>query len=256
MHAFSADLSQKIALVTGASSGLGIRFAHALAAHGARVVLAARNEAALEQVRADIERSGGRALAVRMDVTDRDSIEQAFETARAKLGVIDVCVNNSGITTTRPSLELEESDWDSVIDTNLKGAWMVANEAARRLVAAEQPGSIINIASILAFRAAGVVTSYMASKAGLVHLTRGLALEWARHRIRVNAIAPGYFATEMNRDFWDTAPGQAMIKRIPQRRLGQVEELDGPLLLLASDASSYMTGSTIVVDGGHLQSTL
>ncbi|MDX1489454.1 MAG: SDR family oxidoreductase, partial [Acidiferrobacterales bacterium] len=165
-------------------------------------------------------------------------------------------VNNAGVTHSTPALEVSQTDWQAVIDTNLKGAWLVAQEGTRRLVAAAVGGSIINIVSVLAFRVVGHTAAYAASKAGLVQLTRTLALEWARYQIRVNAIAPGYIATDLNREFLASAAGQAMIKRIPQRRAGSPDDLDGALLLLASDASRYMTGSVIVVDGGHLQSTL
>ena len=191
-----------------------------------------------------------------MDVRDADSVVQAFESARARLGAVTVVVNNSGVAGAERALEVDEAGWDRVLDTNLKGAWRVAQSAAKAMVAAESGGSIINVASILAFRVAGGVSPYAASKAGLVQLTRALALELARYRIRVNAIAPGYISTEMNREFFSSPQGEAMIKRIPQRRAGDPRDLDGALLLLASDASAYMTGSTVVVDGGHLCSTL
>jgi len=167
-----------------------------------------------------------------------------------------VVVNNSGVTATQTALDLEMQDWDRVFDTNARGAFLVARAAARRMIEAKAGGSIVNVASILGLRVAGRVAPYAASKAALVHLTRALALEWARHGIRVNAIAPGYVETDFNSDFFASEAGMALVNRIPQRRLGRPEELDGPLLLLASDASTYMTGSTLVIDGGHLQSTL
>lgn len=248
------DLSGKVALVTGASGGLGLRFAHTLADAGAKVALAARRK---EQLEANVATIGGdRAIAVAMDVTDPASVDRALAELVERLGPATIVVNNSGVTATRSALDLETGEWDKIMDTNVKGAWLVARAAAKRLIEAKQPGSIINIASILGFRVAGHVSAYTASKAALVQLTRALALEWARYQIRVNAIAPGYVETDLNRDFFASDVGKALIARIPQRRLGRIEDLDGPLLLLASDASAYMTGSSIVVDGGHLQSTL
>ena len=248
------DLTGKVALVTGASGGLGLHFAHTLAEAGAKVALAARR---MEQLEANVAAIGGDAsIAVAMDVTDPDSVDRGMAEVAERLGPAGIIVNNSGVTATRSALDLAADEWDRIMDTNLKGAWLVARAAARRLIEARLPGSIINIASILGFRVAGHVAPYAASKAGLVQLTQALALEWARHRIRVNAIAPGYIETDLNRDFFASNPGKALIARIPQRRLGQIGDLDGALLLLASDASAYMTGSSIVVDGGHLQSSL
>ncbi|HEX6590797.1 MAG TPA: glucose 1-dehydrogenase [Moraxellaceae bacterium] len=251
------QLTGRRALVTGASSGLGLHFAEVLAAAGAEVVLAARRadklEAAVEKLRA----SGARAHALALDVTSKQSVVDAFAQAEALAGgVIDVLVNNAGVSGDSFFLDVEEEEWDFVLDTNLKGPYLVAREMARRLVAAGQPGSIINIASILGFRVAQVLTPYCASKAGLVHLTQAMALELARYRIRVNAIAPGYVETDINAGFFDTDAGQKMLKRIPLKRLGEKQELSGPLLLLASEAGAYMTGTTITVDGGHLCSTL
>jgi NAD(P)-dependent dehydrogenase (short-subunit alcohol dehydrogenase family) len=250
------DVSGRTALVTGASSGLGQHFAMTLARAGANVALGARRLERLHALVQQIEAEGGQALAVQMDVTSDESVRAAFELAGARLGPIGIVVNNAGITHSAPALEVSQDDWQAVVDTNLKGAWLVAQEAARALVAATVGGSIINIVSVLAFRVAGHTAAYATSKAGLMQLTRTLALEWARYQIRVNAIAPGYIATDLNREFLASAAGQAMIKRIPQRHAGTPDDLDGALLLLASDASRYMTGSAIVVDGGHLQSTL
>ena len=250
----SFDLAGKVALVTGASGGLGCHFARTLADAGARVALAARRK---EQLEANVASIGAdRAIAVALDVTDPASVERALAEVAEQLGPATIVINNSGVTATRSALDLDPDEWDRIMDTNLKGAWLVARAAARHLIDAKLPGSIVNIASILGFRVAGHVSAYTASKAALVQLTRALALEWARYRIRVNAIAPGYVETDLNRDFFASDAGKAMVARIPQRRLGQLEDLDGPLLLLASDASAYMTGSAIVVDGGHLHSTL
>lgn len=248
----SFDLRDRPALVTGASGGLGAHFARALAAHGAPVALAARRTERLQDLARAIEAAGGRAVAVAMDVTDAQSVADGFAAAQAALGPVRVLVNNSGIATPSAAIQTSEEDWDRVMDTNLKGAFLAAKECAQRLIASGESGSIINIASILGIRVGAGLASYAASKAGLKQLTRALALELARSRIRVNAIAPGYIATDMNRDFFASEPGLAMIRRIPQRRLGRPEDLDGVLLLLASDASDFMTGATLVVDGGHL----
>jgi len=249
-------LDGRTALVTGASGGLGSRFARTLSAAGARLVLAARRMDKLEALRDDIQAGGGNAVAVELDVTDAAAVAGAFDKVESRLGGVDILVNNSGVAIGRPALEIGEEDWDRILDTNLKGAWLMAREYARRRVEQAAGGAVINIASILGRRVAAGVAPYAVSKAGLDHLTRTLALEWARHGIRVNAIAPGYFATDINKEFLESEPGQRLVRRIPQRRPGSPEELDGALLLLASEAGSYMTGSTLVVDGGHLCSTL
>ena len=247
-------LDGKVALVTGASGGLGRHFAQVLAAAGATVVLAARRVDKLADAAAAL---GPRAHAVALDVADAASVTDAFAAAEAAAGgPVTVVVNNAGIADTGAALDVTPEDWDRVLDTNLTGAFLVAQAAARRLRATGSPGSIVNIASIAGLRPAGAVAAYCASKAGLVHLTRALALEWARHGIRVNALCPGYIETDINTDFFATDAGQALVKRIPQRRLGKPEELDAPLLLLASDASPYLTGAVLAVDGGHLVSSL
>ncbi|MGB8363303.1 MAG: SDR family NAD(P)-dependent oxidoreductase [Rhizomicrobium sp.] len=250
------DLSLKTALITGASSGLGRHFARTLARHGARVALAARRMDALSALAEEIVQAGGSALAVSLDVTDEEAVQTAVATIERDFGGIDILVNNSGVSLPKPALEQTSADWDKVIDTNLKGAFLVAREVGRAMVSAGRSGSIVNIASIVGFRPVSQLAVYGASKAGLIQLTHALALELARHDIRVNALAPGYIETEMNEGFWDTEAGRAMIRRIPQRRLGRPADLDGPLLLLASDASAYMTGVVIAVDGGHLVSPL
>jgi NAD(P)-dependent dehydrogenase (short-subunit alcohol dehydrogenase family) len=249
-------LSGRHALVTGASSGLGRHFAGVLAAAGASVTVAARRETALVETVTSIEASGAKAQAMRMDVTDATSVERAFAEAEAGHGPVAIVINNAGVTMTRAALEVSERDWTSILDTNLKGAWLVAQHAAKRMIHHGTGGSIVNIASILGLRVAGGVTPYAISKAAVVQMTKSLALEWARHRIRVNALAPGYIETDLNDDFFGSDAGKALIRRIPQRRLGETKELDGPLLLLASDAGSYMTGSVVAVDGGHLVSGL
>ena len=250
------DLRGRTAFVTGASSGLGRHFALTLARAGARLALAARRVDRLQELQRRIEDAGGEAMAVALDVTDAGSVAAALGEVAAQLGPIRILVNNAGIAVTKGVLEATEADWDQVVGTNLKGAWLVAQAVACHMAEHKEGASIVNIASITGLRVAGQVSAYATSKAALLHLTRAMALELARHKVRVNAIAPGYIATELNEDFFASPAGEALIKRIPQRRLGQPEELDGALLLLASDASSYMTGSTIVVDGGHLQSSL
>ena len=255
-HRLTFDLNGRTALVTGASSGLGRHFARTLAVHGAAVVLAARRTERLEALAGEIRDAGGVAYPIRMDVTDAHSVAVGLDAAEEALGVPDILVNNSGIARPATTLEVTEADWAGVVGTNLEGAWRVAQGTARRMVDAERPGTIVNVLSILAFGVARGLGSYAASKAGLLQLTRTMAMELARHRVRVNAIAPGYVLTEMNREFFASEAGVEMTKRIPQRRIGDPSELDGALLLLASDASSYMTGSTIVIDGGHLASSL
>jgi NAD(P)-dependent dehydrogenase (short-subunit alcohol dehydrogenase family) len=250
------SLAGQGALVTGASGGLGRHFAGVLARAGARVVLAARRPALLEQAVADLRAEGHAVMATVMDVTEAASVAAAFLQAAEAFGPLSILVNNSGIAVSASSLDLAEEDWDRVLDTNLKGAWLVSQVFARNAKVGGTGGTIINVASILGFRVAGHVSAYAVSKAGLVQLTCAMALELARFGIRVNALAPGYIATDLNRSFFKSEAGRAMIARMPQRRLGALEDLDGPLLLLASGASRYMTGSTITVDGGHLVSSL
>jgi len=246
-------LTGKTALITGASSGFGEHFASVLAAAQADLILAARRTSELERVANALRSAHGRAVhVVKMDVTDPASVDDAL----AQFNSIDVLVNNAGIVRSSPALEQTEEDWDAVLDTNLKGAFLVARAVAGKMRAAGRSGSIINIASILGLRQSAAVLPYAVSKAGIIQMTKVLALELARFNIRVNALAPGYFDTELNREFWQTEAGQGLVRRIPQRRLGQVSDLDGPLLLLASEASQYMTGAVLAVDGGHLVSGL
>jgi NAD(P)-dependent dehydrogenase (short-subunit alcohol dehydrogenase family) len=244
------------ALLTGASGGLGQHFAKVLVEAGAKVALVGRRSAPLQELANNIGQSGGTALAVPFDSTDSRAVAEGFATAERALGPVRLLINNSGVTSTEPLVDLKETTWDAILDTNLKGAWLCARAFAKRLVEVGQSGVIVNITSILGLRVAGQVGAYAASKAALIQMTRSLALELARHRIRVNALAPGYIATDLNREFLATPAGEALVKRIPQRRLGALSDLDGPLLLLASDASCFMTGAVIPVDGGHLVSSL
>jgi len=251
------SLANRTALVTGASSGLGRHFADVLAQAGATVVVAARRMDKLEEVAAGIEAKGGKALTVEMDVTDDGSIVAAFDSIKEALGrPCDVVINNSGMSREGWFREQSEDDWNAVIDTNLTGVWRVGKHATNAMIAAGTKGAIVNIASITAHRTQMMTTAYCVSKAGVDHMTRHMALENARYGIRVNAISPGYYKTAINDDYLGSEAGEAMRKRIAFRRFGEYRELDGALLLLASEAGSYMTGSTIVVDGGHLLSPL
>lgn len=248
-------LDGRIVLVTGASSGLGMHFAALLAGAGARVALAARRADKLQSVVDAITQAGGEARALSLDVTHSASVRQCFDEL-SSWGAPDVLVNNAGVTVTRPLLEQTEADFDSVLDTNLKGCWLMATEAARRMVAAGRGGSIVNVASILGERVAGGVAPYAISKAGVIQATKSMALELARHRIRVNALLPGYVVTDLNRAFLLSEAGDKLRARIPSRRFGEMSDLDGPLLLLASDAGAAMSGATVAVDGAHLVSSL
>jgi NAD(P)-dependent dehydrogenase (short-subunit alcohol dehydrogenase family) len=250
------DLSGRVALVTGASSGLGQHFAGVLARAGAAVALAARHAGRLEAAAGAIAAKGARVVSIACDVGDAQSVRDAVAAARAALGPLDILVNNAGIAISKPMLEHSEEDWDRVVDTNLKGAWLMSREVAEMWVKTSHKGRIVNIASLLGLRTVRHVPSYAASKAGLIHLTRTMAVELARRGITVNAIAPGYFATEMNRGFLASEPGQALTSRIPLGRSGRLEDLDGALLLLTSDAGAYITGAVLPVDGGHAVSAV
>jgi len=245
----------KTALVTGASSGLGRHFARLLAREGARVVVAARRLDALSALADEIGGQGGTCIPVAMDVTDPEAVATAFRQIERELaGPLSILVNNAGVAQTRAALDLDASEWAQVIQPNLTGAFLVAQQAARMM--RHGGGTIVNVASILGERVSKGLAAYAASKAGLIQLTKALALEWAPLDIRVNALAPGYIETDLNRDFFASDAGQRLVSRIPQKRLGQMHDLDGPLLLLCSDQSRYMTGAVIAVDGGHLVSGL
>ncbi|MGA1343131.1 MAG: SDR family NAD(P)-dependent oxidoreductase [Hyphomonas sp.] len=255
MNMFS--LAGRTALVTGASSGLGRHFAGVLAGAGADVVVAARRMDRLEEVAGEIAAAGGKALPVELDVTSEGSVSGAFAEIREALGrPCDIIINNSGMSREGWFREQSEEDWNAVMDTNLTGVWRVGKHATNAMIEAGIRGAIVNIASITAHRTQYMTTAYCVSKAGVDHLTRHMALENARYGIRVNAISPGYYKTAINDAYLDSEAGEAMRKRIALRRFGAYQELDGALLLLSSEAGSYMTGSTIVVDGGHLLSSL
>ena len=240
-------LDGRTVLVTGASRGLGRGFAEIAAAAGARLALAARDMEALAGVAARIDG----AAVISMDVTDRGQVAAGFDAAEKALGPVHAVVNNSGVAVTRRLLETEEEDWRRVIDTNLTGAWFVAQEAAARMIARGQGGSIVNIGSLLGLRTGRGAIGYAASKAGLHHLTRVMAAELARDDVRVNALVPGYVLTDLNEEFFTSPPGQALMRRVPMGRLGRAEDLAAPLLFLLSDASAYITGQLLAVDGGH-----
>ncbi len=251
------SLSGRRALVTGASGGLGRHFAGVLARAGATVVLAARRAEALADAVEELRAEGLQAHAVAMDVTDEASVAAAFAAAEQVLGApLDLLVNNAGVAGEGFAHEITVAGWDQVVDTNLKGPWLVSREFVQRLLPQALPGVVIHISSILGQRVAQSVSAYCASKAGLLHLTEAQALEWSRHGIRVNAMAPGYIETDLNREFFQSEPGLRLIKRMTARRLGRAEELDGALLLLASPAGSFINGSVITVDGAHLCSSL
>lgn len=248
----SADLFSlhgRTALVTGASSGIGLGLALGLASAGARVVAVARRTDRLDDLVGQIAGSGGSALAVQADVTDADSIERAFDSAEQAFGTVDVIVSNAGITDARNFLKMEPAARDAVFDTNLRGVWNVGQAGARRLVRAGKEGSIINVASVLGLGVQPGLASYCASKGAVLQLTRAMAIDLAKHNIRVNSLAPGWFRTELNEEFFDSPAGVERVRQMPARRLGKIEELVGPVIMLASSAGSFINGSTLVVDG-------
>ena len=246
-------LDGRVALVTGASGGLGAHFAGVLARAGAKVALAARRLEPLERLAAALVTAGLHALPVGLDVTQDDAVRIALDEAEAALGTVDVLVNNAGVVEQgRDPLALPASEVARVLDVNVTAAFRMTQAVAKRLVAAGRPGAVVNVASILGLGVAGGVPAYAASKAALIQLTRQQALDFAAHGIRVNALAPGYVKTDLNRAFLESEVGEALVRRIPMQRLGRFADLDAPLLLLASDAGSYITGAVLPVDGGHL----
>ena len=255
------NLEGKIALVTGASSGLGARFARILSQAGAMVVLAARRVERLKELRAEIEAVGGDAHVVALDVTDYASIKAAVAHAETEAGPIDVLVNNSGVSTTQRLVDVTPDDYDFMLDTNTKGAFFVAQEVAKRMIARakgnekngvpEKPARIINIASVAGLRVLPQIGVYCMSKAAAVQMTKAMAVEWGRYGITVNAICPGYIRTEINSDYFDTEAGAKLIQTLPRRRVGETSDLDGLLLLLAADESRFINGAIMTADDGQ-----
>ena len=246
------SLKGRVALVTGASSGLGVQFAKALADNGAAVALVARRADRLKSLKDEIEGKGGRAVAIEADVTDHAAVARTFDAAEKAFGTVTILVNNAGIAHGGRAVEMPPEEWRKVLSTNLDAVFFWAQEAARRLLAAKKQGAIVNIASVLGLAVSKGAVAYAAAKAGVVQVTKALAVELAFKGVRVNAIAPGWFVTEMNDDYLSGEAGTAIKREIPMGRFGNPGDLDGALLLLVSDAGSYITGATIVVDGGQV----
>jgi 3-oxoacyl-[acyl-carrier protein] reductase len=246
------DLTGSVALVTGASSGLGARFAKVLAGNGAPVALVARRVDRLGDLKSRIEQEGGKAIAVAADVRDRAAMRAAFDAAEQAFGTVTILVNNAGVVGSGRAVDLAEDEWRRILSTNLDAVFFCAQEAARRMLAAGKGGAIVNIASVLGFGVDKGVVAYATAKAGVIQLTKALALELAFKGIRVNAIAPGWIVTDLNRDYLQSARGAALKREIPIGRFGEERDLDGPLLLLVSDAGRFVTGATIVADGGQM----
>jgi 3-oxoacyl-[acyl-carrier protein] reductase len=246
------SLKGRVALVTGASSGLGVQFAKALAENGAAIALVARRADRIKALKDEIEGQGGKAIAVEADVTDRAAMTRAFDAAEKAFGTVTILVNNAGIAHGGRAVEMPPEEWRSVLSTNLDAVFFWAQEAARRMLAAKKQGAVVNIASVLGLAVAKGAVAYATAKAGVVQVTKALAVELAFKGVRVNAIAPGWFVTEMNDDYLNSEAGTAIKREIPMGRFGNAGDLDGALLLLVSDAGSYITGATIVVDGGQV----
>ena len=256
--AYSIDLSGRVALVTGASGGLGAQFARTLAAAGAAVVLASRRMEKLKELRAEIEGAGGDAHVVELDVTDHGSIKSAVAHAETEVGSIDILINNSGVSTTQRLQDVMPQDFDFVFDTNVKGAFFVAQEVGKRMLARARgaaPGTytggrIVNIASVLGLKVVPQVGVYCMSKAALLHMTRAMALEWGKYGINVNAICPGYIDTEINHHHWQTEQGQKLVQMLPRKRVGQAKDLDALIVMLCSNESHFVNGAVIAADDG------
>ena len=256
--AYTMDLSGRVAFITGASSGLGAQFARTLAQAGAAVVLASRRVERLKDLRARIEAEGGDAHVVELDVTDHDSIKSAVAHAETEVGSIDILVNNSGVSTTQRIQDVTEADFDFTFDTNVKGAFFVAQEVGKRMLARARgaaPGSytggrIVNIASAAGLRALPQISVYAMSKAAVIHMTRAMAVEWGRFGINVNALCPGYIDTEINHHHWQTEQGKKLVQMLPRKRVGQVQDLDAVLVMLCADQSHFINGSVIAADDG------
>ena len=246
------DLKGRVALVTGASAGLGLRFSEVLAGNGASVALVARRADKLKAAVARIEQAGGKAVAVEADVLDRAQMRRAFDAAEQAFGTVTVLVNNAGVAHSTRAVELSEEEWHHVLRTNLDAVFFWAQEGARRMLAADRKGSIVNIASVLGFGVSKGTIAYATAKAGVIQMTKALGLELAFKGVRVNAIAPGWFITDINREYLSSEAGKKLTRDIPVGRFGQDGDLDGALLLLASDAGSYIAGATIVCDGGQM----
>jgi 3-oxoacyl-[acyl-carrier protein] reductase len=246
------SLKGRVALVTGASSGLGVQFAKALAENGAALALVARRADRLKALKEEIEKMGGKVVAIEADVTDRAAMTRAFDAAEKAFGTVTILVNNAGIAHGGRAVDMPPEEWRKVLSTNLDAVFFWAQEAARRMLAAKKQGAVVNIASVLGLAVAKGAVAYATAKAGVVQVTKALAVELAFKGVRVNAIAPGWFVTEMNDDYLESEAGTAIKREIPMGRFGNAGDLDGALLLLASDAGSYITGATIVVDGGQV----